>query len=256
MSGTRPNVGFNPYTPHHAAGRRMLPPESLPSASGDAPAATTAAAPEEEPPGARVGSRGLRVAPVRRALGERGRDAGDDCARGAQARDRSGVAARGGGRDVCRADPVIGQPSTSIQSLTVIGTPSNDPSVPSAIRASLRAASARERSGSSAATAPIVRCTATSRVIESRVSSTVDTSRAASARRIDAMVSSTSGADEAAAAHDRGTGGVRRRAVRPDRVIRRPAGGRRRRRRARTARCRPCERRRSCCVRCSAASAT
>jgi hypothetical protein len=34
----------------------MLPPESLPSAMGTAPAATTTAAPDDEPPGARFAS--------------------------------------------------------------------------------------------------------------------------------------------------------------------------------------------------------
>ena len=90
MSGTRPKLGFNPQTPHQAAGSRMLPPASLPSASGDAPAATRAAAPEDEPPGARVA--GLTVRPCAGAVGERGRDPGDDRARGSQTRDRGRVA--------------------------------------------------------------------------------------------------------------------------------------------------------------------
>ena len=41
----------------------MLPPVSVPSATGTIPAATLAALPLLEPPGTRVGSRGLRVAP-------------------------------------------------------------------------------------------------------------------------------------------------------------------------------------------------
>src|SRR2546421_7759631 len=52
-----------PTTPHSAAGWRMDPPVSEPSASEANPAATAAALPPLEPPGTRDGSRGLRVAP-------------------------------------------------------------------------------------------------------------------------------------------------------------------------------------------------
>src|SRR2546423_9563281 len=58
---TRPYVGRNPTTPHRAAGWRIDPPVSVPSASGANPAATAAALPPDEPPGTRVVSQGLAV---------------------------------------------------------------------------------------------------------------------------------------------------------------------------------------------------
>ena len=60
---TRPYVGFKPVTPHSAAGWRIDPPVSEPSASGTRPAATAAADPPLEPPGIRSRSHGLRVTP-------------------------------------------------------------------------------------------------------------------------------------------------------------------------------------------------
>ena len=47
---TRPKVAFNPKTPHIAAGVRIEPPPSAPTAIGQSPAATVAAGPLEEPP--------------------------------------------------------------------------------------------------------------------------------------------------------------------------------------------------------------
>ncbi len=49
--------------PHSAAGWRIEPPVSVPSAHGASPAATAAALPPEEPPGTRVVSHGLRTGP-------------------------------------------------------------------------------------------------------------------------------------------------------------------------------------------------
>ncbi len=49
--------------PLSAAGTRMEPLLSEPSASGTSPAATAAAEPPEEPPARRVGSCGLAVVP-------------------------------------------------------------------------------------------------------------------------------------------------------------------------------------------------
>src|SRR5690625_7330065 len=51
--------------PQKAAGIRILPPPSVPTAHGPIPAATAAAAPPDEPPGVSCGSIGLRVIPVR-----------------------------------------------------------------------------------------------------------------------------------------------------------------------------------------------
>ena len=50
--------------PQNAAGMRIDPPASEPSASGTAPAATVAAEPALEPPGSREAFHGLRVMPV------------------------------------------------------------------------------------------------------------------------------------------------------------------------------------------------
>src|SRR6185369_5727572 len=52
-----------PAIPHSAAGWRMEPPVSVPSAPAHSPAATAAAEPPDEPPGTRVGSHGLRTGP-------------------------------------------------------------------------------------------------------------------------------------------------------------------------------------------------
>ena len=48
---TRPYVGLRPTTPHSAAGWRIDPPVSEPSASGVMPAATATADPPLDPPG-------------------------------------------------------------------------------------------------------------------------------------------------------------------------------------------------------------
>src|SRR5207302_9785763 len=52
-----------PTTPHSAAGWRIEPPVSVPSAHGARPAATAAALPPEGPPGTRPRSHGLRAGP-------------------------------------------------------------------------------------------------------------------------------------------------------------------------------------------------
>ena len=49
--------------PVSAAGWRIEPPVSVPSAPATRPAATAAAEPPDEPPGTRVGSHGLRTGP-------------------------------------------------------------------------------------------------------------------------------------------------------------------------------------------------
>jgi hypothetical protein len=49
--------------PHSAAGWRIEPPVSVPSAHGARPAATAAALPPEEPPGTRARFQGLRTGP-------------------------------------------------------------------------------------------------------------------------------------------------------------------------------------------------
>src|SRR6476659_7466448 len=59
-AGTSPRPGFNPPSPHAAAGLRTEPPPSDPGAQGSSPAATAAALPPEEPPELRLSAYGLR----------------------------------------------------------------------------------------------------------------------------------------------------------------------------------------------------
>lgn len=61
---TRPNVGFSPATPQQAAGPRIEPPVSVPSAASTMPSPTSEAEPLDEPPGMRVASCGLTGVPV------------------------------------------------------------------------------------------------------------------------------------------------------------------------------------------------
>src|SRR5471032_309290 len=61
---TRPNVGFSPITPQQAAGPRIDPPVSVPSAASARPSPTADAEPLDEPPGMRVGFCGLTAVPV------------------------------------------------------------------------------------------------------------------------------------------------------------------------------------------------
>src|ERR1019366_1581396 len=61
--GISPRVVFRPSIPVHAAGTRIDPAPSLPTAAPTSPAATAAALPPLEPPGGKRGSHGLRVFP-------------------------------------------------------------------------------------------------------------------------------------------------------------------------------------------------
>ena len=62
-TGTTPQVGLCPYTPQKCAGIRIEPLLSLPTSSALKPAASALAEPPDEPPGERVASHGLTVAP-------------------------------------------------------------------------------------------------------------------------------------------------------------------------------------------------
>src|SRR5690242_15114696 len=55
---TSPYVGLKPTTPQQAAGIRIEPPESVPSAASARPAASAAADPPLEPPAIRPGATG------------------------------------------------------------------------------------------------------------------------------------------------------------------------------------------------------
>jgi hypothetical protein len=60
---TRPHVGLKPTTPQQAAGRRIEPALSVPSATSHRPAARAAPFPPLDPPGIRPASSGLTTAP-------------------------------------------------------------------------------------------------------------------------------------------------------------------------------------------------
>src|SRR5437763_16252592 len=62
-TATLPKVGFNPNTPQNAAGMRIEPPASVPTASGQMPAKSATALPPLLPPGVRTRFHGLRVTP-------------------------------------------------------------------------------------------------------------------------------------------------------------------------------------------------
>ena len=62
-SGTSPYVGLKPTIPQHAAGMRIEPPESVPSAASASPAASAAAVPPLEPPATRPGATGFGTVP-------------------------------------------------------------------------------------------------------------------------------------------------------------------------------------------------
>ncbi len=61
--GTRPRCVLSPKSPQQAAGMRIEPAPSVPSAAEHMPAATAVAEPPDEPPDVRCGSHGLRVTP-------------------------------------------------------------------------------------------------------------------------------------------------------------------------------------------------
>ena len=63
---TLPYDGFSPYVPQHAAGMRMEPPVSVPSAKSTSSAATATADPLEDPPGTLPGARGFTGVPLQR----------------------------------------------------------------------------------------------------------------------------------------------------------------------------------------------
>src|SRR6266568_5230229 len=64
VRGTALADGLSPATPHSAAGIRIEPAVSVPSASGARPRASATAEPPLDPPGTRLGSHGLRIGPA------------------------------------------------------------------------------------------------------------------------------------------------------------------------------------------------
>src|SRR5579884_114012 len=61
--GTSPYVGFSPAMPQHAAGIRIEPPLSVPSAASASPATIAAADPPLDPPAVRPGASGFGTTP-------------------------------------------------------------------------------------------------------------------------------------------------------------------------------------------------
>ena len=61
----RPKLGLRPTIPDNAAGIRIEPPASEPSAIGTQPVATATAEPPDEPPAVQFEFQGLRVGPQR-----------------------------------------------------------------------------------------------------------------------------------------------------------------------------------------------
>jgi hypothetical protein len=59
----KPWLGLKPTTPQQAAGIRIEPPESEPSAASARPAASAAPEPELDPPAVRSGSSGFATSP-------------------------------------------------------------------------------------------------------------------------------------------------------------------------------------------------
>ena len=228
----------------------MLPPESLPSASGTAPAATATADPVDEPPAARSGSRGLRVGPcaglsssavVMPTTTAPAARMPRDCACVALRPPVAVLGRRAGDGPARDVDPVLDHDRDAFQ--RTFG-PTRDAFVgPSR----LRARSLRIERGDCA---EFGRRTDSSRPIASCTRSTAVTSRVAQCApdRVDGAGVVHVRPRPVGRRGRRSTGGARRRAAPPARASRRLAGGRRPRRRARTARCTPCARRRWCCV--------
>ena len=152
-------LGRNPYTPHHAAGSRTLPPESLPIPSRDAPAATSAASPLLDPPTLRDASSGWATSPQGRVFATTTAPASRSL--------RTTVASRSGLRSCASVSPAHGNPSTSIQSFTVTGRPCRGPTGPSVTNARSSAAASASARPSSKATTAFVRawaeCSSSSR---------------------------------------------------------------------------------------------
>ncbi len=154
--GTRPVCGLSPNRPQHAAGMRIEPAPSAPSAAGTSPAATAAAEPPLEPPGVRSRSHGLRVTPqVADSVNGHRPSSGivvlPTTTMPASRSRRTTSASEGARRVIAPVPRLVTWPSRSISSLTASGTPSSGPSSPARRRAS---ASSASRSARSAETAP------------------------------------------------------------------------------------------------------
>src|SRR5581483_3358697 len=135
-----------PTTPHSAAGWRMLPPVSEPSAYGASPAATAAADPPEEPPGTRSRSHGLRVGKnaefsVEEPIANSSMFVLPTITAPASNSRRTTVASYGATKCSSIFEPqVVGAPRVTIRSLIATGTPSSGPRSPAPSRRSASSA--------------------------------------------------------------------------------------------------------------------
>ena len=117
--------------PQYAAGIRIEPPVSVPSASAQAPAATSAAEPPEDPPEVRAGSRGLRVSPTcgcaKPAAYSRHWLVAKTSAPAARSRATTAASDLAGSGLLAGLPHRVGTPATSMMSLTATGRPASGP---------------------------------------------------------------------------------------------------------------------------------
>ena len=132
-NGTRPGAGLKPKTPQHAAGIRIEPPPSDPSASAAMRVATATALPPLDPPAVCSGDHGLRVTPnaadsVKGQIASSGIRVLPSTTHPAVRRRRTNSSSAAAGRSGVAAEPCrVGNPATSTLSFTATGTPASGP---------------------------------------------------------------------------------------------------------------------------------
>ena len=150
---TSRSVGLRPAMPHQAAGSRIEPAVSVPTAPGSSPAATAAAEPEEEPCASRDGSQGFRT-------GGQGRPKevpptaysgvavlASTMAPARRRAETTPPSATATASRRCGAPAVVGTPATSMRSLMPTGMPCSGPiHPPDAMSSRARCASPRAAS--------------------------------------------------------------------------------------------------------------
>src|SRR5689334_3180064 len=122
-----------PVVPVSAAGWRIEPPVSVPSAPGTRPAATAAAEPPDEPPGTRVGSHGFFTGPYAEfsfdePIANSSIDSLPTRIAPASFSFRDGVPSYGGTQPSRIFEPaVVSRPLVTNRSLSATGTPASRP---------------------------------------------------------------------------------------------------------------------------------
>ena len=188
---TRPWVGLIPAIPQKAAGMRIDPPMSVPSASGARPAATAAPEPPLDPPGVRSSRRGLRVTPNSSLeVWPHSQNGGfvvfAITIAPASRRRRTATASHLGTKSASTRVPIVaGAPRTQITSLTATGTPHRaPPPTPAASRLSAARAAASASSASTTVQAFTVGSTRSIRSSAARTSSSGPSARLLTAAAI------------------------------------------------------------------------